>query len=225
MLFDLRGRRRRAVQGTYLVLALLMGGGLVLFGVGGNVSGGLLDAFNGTGGGGNDAVAKRIDRNEERLKASPGNESALKALVRDNYSQAVSQQPSGATEFPDDAKDDLRRAALYWQRYLDAETGKPDASLATVALRVYDVGALNKPADATKAMTIVAGASEDFQSYLQLVQYAALAGDKRTAALATQKAVDLAPKKFSKQVKKQAEQIQAAAAAQKKAAAAQPSGG
>ena len=28
MLFDLRGRRRRAVQGTYLMLALLMGGGL-----------------------------------------------------------------------------------------------------------------------------------------------------------------------------------------------------
>ena len=34
MLFDLRGRRRRAVQGTYLMLAVLMGGGLVLFGVG-----------------------------------------------------------------------------------------------------------------------------------------------------------------------------------------------
>ena len=45
MLFDLRGRRRRAVQGTYLMLALLMGGGLVLFGIGGSVSGGLLDAF------------------------------------------------------------------------------------------------------------------------------------------------------------------------------------
>ena len=125
-------------------------------------------------------VAKRIDRNEARLKASPSDTAALKALVRDNYSQAVSQQPSGATEFPDDAKDDLAHAATYWQRYLK-ETGKPDASLATVALRVYDVGALNKPAEATKAMTIVAGASNDFQSYLQLVQYATLAGDKRTA--------------------------------------------
>lgn len=225
MLFDLRGRRRRAVQGTYLVLAMLMGGGLVLFGVGGNVSGGLLDAFNGGGGGGNDAVAKRIDRNEARLKASPGNESALKALVRDNYSQAVSQQPSGATQFPDDAKDDLARAGLYWQRYLKAETGKPDPSLATVALRVYDIGALNKPADAARAMAIVAAASNDSQSYLQLVQYAALAGDKRTADLATQKAVDLAPKKFRKQVKKQADQLVKAVEAQKKAAAQQPSGG
>ena len=63
-------------------------------------------------------VAKRIDRNEARLKASPSDTAALKALVRDNYSQAVSQQPSGATEFPDDAKDDLAHAATYWQRYL-----------------------------------------------------------------------------------------------------------
>ncbi len=225
MLFDLRGRRRHAVQVTYGLLAVLMGGGLVLFGVGGSVSGGLLDAFKSDSGGGNDVVAKRIDRNEERLQASPRNTAILKALVRDNYSQAVSQQPSGATQFPDDAKDDLARAAAYWQRYLKAETGKPDASLATVALRVYDVGALNKPADATKAMTIVAGASNDFQSYLQLVQFATLAGDKRTADLATQKAVDLAPKKLQKAVKKQAEAFKQQAAAQKKAAAAQPSGG
>ena len=33
MLFDLRGRRRRAVQATYLTLAILMGGGLVFFGI------------------------------------------------------------------------------------------------------------------------------------------------------------------------------------------------
>ena len=61
MLFDLRGRRRRAVQATYLTLAVLMGGGLVLFGIGGNTSGGLFDAFSGGGGGGgNDATEKRI---------------------------------------------------------------------------------------------------------------------------------------------------------------------
>ena len=46
MLFDLRGRgRRTTVQVIYLTLALLMGGGLVLFGIGGDVSGGLVDAF------------------------------------------------------------------------------------------------------------------------------------------------------------------------------------
>ena len=59
MLFDLRGRRRRAVQATYLMLAVLMGGGLVLFGIGGDVSGGLFDAFSERGGGGNGNARSR----------------------------------------------------------------------------------------------------------------------------------------------------------------------
>ena len=64
MLFDLRGRRRRAVQATYLMLALLMGGGLVLFGIGGDVSGGLVDAFKGGGGGSStdSALEDRVDK-------------------------------------------------------------------------------------------------------------------------------------------------------------------
>src|SRR5438067_5427557 len=51
MLFDLRSRgRRRTVQAVYLGLAVLMGGGLVLFGVGaGNGFGGILNAFTGNG--------------------------------------------------------------------------------------------------------------------------------------------------------------------------------
>jgi hypothetical protein len=49
MLFDLRGRgRRRTVQVIYLSLAILMGGGLVLFGIGGATSGGLVDAITGS---------------------------------------------------------------------------------------------------------------------------------------------------------------------------------
>ena len=56
-------------------------------------------------------------------------------------------------------------------------------------------------------MRIVAEAGNDFQSYLALVQYSAAAGDKRTANLAAQKAVDLAPKKLKKQVRQQAEAL------------------
>ena len=71
MLFDLRGRRRRAVQATYLMLALLMGGGLVLFGIGGDVSGGLVDAFKGTGGGGSGDSALRDRVEQARRNGSP----------------------------------------------------------------------------------------------------------------------------------------------------------
>ena len=91
MLFDLRGRRRRAVQATYLTLAVLMGGGLVFFGIGGDVSGGLIDAFGGRDGGGQDAnsqLEERIDRQQERLKASPQNAAILAELVRLNYQVA-----------------------------------------------------------------------------------------------------------------------------------------
>jgi len=218
MLFDLRGRRRRAVQATYLVLAMLMGGGLVLFGIGGEVSGGLFNAFSeNTSSSGNQTIEDRIDRSEERLSAQPRDERLLKSLVRDNYALAVSRQASGATTFSEDSKDDLRKAASYWQRYLQVVDGDPDAALANYALRIYDVGALNRVDAAAKAAALVAESSNDPQSYLQLVQYAALAGDMRTADLATQKAVDLAPKNLRKEVKQNAEQI-------KKAAKQQPSG-
>jgi hypothetical protein len=219
MLFDLRGKRRRAVQATYLTLAILMGGGLVLFGIGGDVSGGLLDAFKGGQGGdsGNKVIEKRIDRNEKVLRTSPRNVAALKGLVRDEYQLATAQTQQNSVGFPKEAKDELRKSASYWRRYLDAEPEKPDSSLATVALQVFDVTALNKPKDAQKAALIVAQTQNDPAAYLRLVQYAALAGDSRTADLAGQKAIDLAPKGERKAVKAQvkaAKQPQAGAGAQ-----------
>jgi hypothetical protein len=216
MLFDLRGRRRRAVQATYLTLALLMGGGLVFFGIGGDVSGGLFDAFSDRSSGGdvNEQLEERIDNRESRLEANPRSEATLKALVRDYHALATSQLPSGAVQYPDEARDELQRAANYWQRYLEVEDGDPDASLARVALTLYDQGALNEPGEAANAMRIVAEADNDFRSYLALVQRAAAAGDTRTADLAAQKAVDLAPKPLKKQVRQQAKRLQAPPAQQ-----------
>jgi hypothetical protein len=207
MLFDLRGRRRRAVQVTYLMLALLMGGGLVLFGIGGDVSGGLVDAFRGGGGpSGDSALRDRIEKREERLAANPKNEQILQNLVRDYYSLATSQRPSGSTGFPPEAKDELQRAGAYWKRYA-AATDNPSPDTAGFALQVFGEQALNKPKDAAQAAAILAEAANDTPSYLRLVSYAALAGDERTADLAAQKAVDLAPKDQRKLIKKQAEAL------------------
>jgi hypothetical protein len=220
MLFDLRGRRRRAVQATYLTLAILMGGGLVLVGVGSDVPGGLLDVFKGTGDSGSDvapAVRKRVEANEKRLKVAPNDTAILRELVRDEYQIATAQVESGATSFPKDARDELRKVDVYWRRYLAAEKGKPSPDLARYALQVYDPAGLNKPKDAQKAATIIAEDGNDANAYLNLVQYAALAGDKRTADLAAVKAVDLAPKNQRKAVKAQADQL-------KKPQASQPQG-
>jgi hypothetical protein len=210
MLFDLRGRRRRAVQATYLLLALLMGGGLVFFGIGGDVSGGLFDAFSDRSGGDvNERLEERIDQREEQLQNNPRNEAALKALVRDYHALASAQLPTGATQHPEEAQDELQRAGEYWNRYLEVEDGKPDPSLARIALTVYDTGALNQPEEAANAMRIIADAGNSYELYLGLVQRAAAAGDTRTADLAAQKAVDLAPKRLKKQVRRQAEAAKA----------------
>jgi hypothetical protein len=206
MLFDLRGRRRRAVQVTYLMLALLMGGGLVLFGIGGEVSGGLLNAFEGGGGSTDSALQDRIDREEERLQRNPRNEQVLQELVRDYYSLASTQRESGTVAFPQDARDELRKAGSYWQRYVGA-ADQPSADVATVALQIYGESALKQPKEEQRAASIIAEQQNDVVSYLRLVEVATRAGDKRTADLAAQKAVDLAPKRQKKQVKQQAESL------------------
>jgi hypothetical protein len=223
MLFDLRGRRRRTVQATYLTLAILMGGGLVFFGIGGDVSGGLFDAFSERGGGGdsgNEVIEKRIDRNEKRVQKNPRDEAALGELVRDYYGLATANTPSGATGFPKDARDELAEAGRAWQRYLKA-VKEPDPSIANYALQVYDVAALNKPAEAQRAAAVVAEAENEPNAYIRLVQYAALAKDTRTADLAGKKAVDLASKADRKTVRAQVEQAKALAAQ----GGAQPQGG
>jgi len=210
MLFDLRGHRRRAVQATYLVLAVLMGGGLVLFGIGGS-SGGIFDAISGNGGGGgnvNDQLEKRIDAQKKRLAASPANTVVLAELVRLNYQAAVSQVPSGSTTIPEEGKDELRRAAAYYERYVQAKKDNPSSDLAQMALNIYDTGGLNQPDKAKDAVRVIAAARNDWQSYLLLVQKATAAGDKRTAQLAAQKAVDLAPQAQKKQVEQAAKQYQ-----------------
>src|SRR5580693_9060998 len=92
MLFDLRSKgRRRTVQGVYLGLALLMGGGLVLFGVGaGNGFGGILNAFGGSGSSG--SQKQQISSQEKQAlaqtKADPSNPAAWLALMQARYVSA-----------------------------------------------------------------------------------------------------------------------------------------
>ena len=65
MLFDLKGKRRRTVQATYVALAFLMVIGLVGAGVGSGVSGGVFDLFS--GGSGKSTANKVV---ENRIKAA-----------------------------------------------------------------------------------------------------------------------------------------------------------
>lgn len=215
MLFDLQGKRRRVVQGSYLILAILMGGGLVLFGVGsGSISGGLFDAITGNDSGNgsiNSTVNDRVKRDEKALQLNPKNTAALASLVRAHYQLATDDANANTGEFGTKGKQELAKADSAWKRYL-AAAPKPSDSLASLMLQAYSQGGLNKPDQATRAAEVIAAARPSAQAYLQLATYAAQAGQTRTADLAGQKAVDLAPKAQKKLVKQQVDAAKASAA-------------
>jgi hypothetical protein len=198
VLFDLQGKRRRVVQATYLTLAVLMGGGLVLFGIGGDVSGGLFDAFsdrNTTGTGGNQVIEDRIERNEKRATAGgPAAEKALQELVRDYFSLASTNIDPNTGQLSEESRDELVKAGAAWQRYLKLEPERPDPATAQYATRIYDAPGLNRPDDALAAAQLIADQRNDTESYLNLVKFATLAKNTRIADLAGNKAIELAPK-------------------------------
>src|SRR5207248_11092129 len=142
MLFDLRGRgRRRTVQTVYLGLALLMGGGLVLFGVGaGNGFGGILNAFTGSGSGGSQ---KQVVSQQEKAalaatKLRPNDPAGWAQMVQARWTaagQGSNFDPNTGT-FTASGKKELAATSSAWQRYVQL-TKKPDPNLAVLAARAY----------------------------------------------------------------------------------------
>jgi len=222
MLFDLQGRRRRLIQGVYLMLALLMGGGLVLFGIGSDQGqGGLVDAFTGGGGGSQDSgdsqIADRVEQAEERLRANPRDEAALAAVVRGRYQLATAKTGAESTSFPPEAQADLQAASRGWDRYLALKPARPDDSLAGLMLQAYSEFGLRRPDKAAQAAEIVAMARPSSSSWLGVAQYATLAGDEKKADAAGRRAVSLASGGQRKAVRQQLAALEAAVKAQEAA--------
>ena len=229
MLFDLRGRgRRRTVQVIYLSLAILMGGGLVLFGIGGATSGGLIDAIQGNSGGSNanDTFQKRVDSVEKQTQANPQNSRAWAQLAGLRFQLATTgenyDQATGT--YTTKGKEQLRQAAAAWQRHLALAGEKPDTTVANQMVQAYGVTGLRNYPEAVKALEFVIDATPNptYQTYAQLAVLAHGAKQTRKATLAANKAVDLAPKAQRKtlrqQIKAAQQQLDSAAGAS------QPSG-
>ena len=208
MLFDLRGRgRRRTVQVIYLSLALLMGGGLVLFGIGGGTNGGLFDAIGGSGGNtaNVDAVfQKRLDTYNQRLKANPQDAASMIGLTKLHFANASVGENYNQTQQAYTAKGlaELRLASAAWQRYLATNPAKPDADTANVMTQAYGPLGLKEYDKAVSALEIViANRKETANLYAQLAILAAGAKQERKSTLAETKALALAPKAQRKQLK------------------------
>jgi hypothetical protein len=218
MLFDLRGRgRRRAVQAIYLGLAILMGGGLVLFGVGGATSGGLLDAFKSDSGSQSvsDTFKKRIDKAQNGVKLHPTDAKAWAELTRVRFQQAGTGDgfDQNNSVFTDKGKAELRDTEAAWNKYLTL-TNKPDATVASLMVQAFGTSGLNEPDKAVNAMeTYIDGVTASGPLYVQLAALAYQAGQTRKAELASQKAISLTPKDDREQIQAQLDSAKQAAAA------------
>lgn len=214
MLFDLRGRgRRRTVQAIYLALAILMGGGLVLFGIGGGgaVSGGLVDAITGSSGGG-DTGTERFLKNEraalKRTDANPQDAAAWAALARARVQTAgVGENfDPGTSTYTAAGKAKLQSASAAWDKYLELDPKNKDDRVASLMVRAYDPTALNQPAEAARAQEIITETRPKAATFAQLAYYAYLAGDVRKGDLARQRALDLSDPAEKNTLKSQLDQ-------------------
>ena len=139
MLFDLRGSgRRTTVKVVYVLLAVLMGGGLVLFGIGGSVSGGLVDAITGSSG---SSTQRRRARSSKRADAGRSNGRARTRRTprpgRPRPAPATSSRAPATTSTraparsPPPARRSCGPPPTAWEKHLALEPKQPDDSVAS----------------------------------------------------------------------------------------------
>jgi hypothetical protein len=220
MLFDLRGRgRRRTVKVVYVTLAFLMGGGLVFFGIGGDVSGGLVDAITGQSGSSGDLTSRLEDRERAaaaKVRTNPNDAAAWAELARVRFQLASAgdgfDQANGT--FTPEGKARLQTAANAWEKHLEV-TDKPDERVASVMAQAYSEVGLNQPDKLVQTQEIITEARPSASTYTRLAIFAYQAGDTRRGDLAKNKALELTEDpKERRELRKQLDQVAAQAAVQ-----------
>jgi hypothetical protein len=198
MLFDLRGRgRRRMVKVVYVTLAFLLGGGLVLFGIGGDVSGGLVDAITSSSGG-TDESEKRARDNEaaavRRTQADASDAVAWGELARARVRLASTGNNFDAQQgaYTAEGKAVLGKASEAWDKYIELKPKDIDEGLARLMVQAYSGPGLNEPDKAVRAQELVTEARPDSANqFAQLAVLAWSAGQTRKGDLARDKALEL----------------------------------
>jgi hypothetical protein len=228
MLFDLRSRgRKNTVRLVYTGLALLMGAGLILFGIGGATSGGLLDAFKGNSQSTSDIFKKRVTAAERQVRLEPQNPAAWAGLARVRYQQAGTGDgyDQATSQFTKKGLAELRGAAAAWDKYLSLDPKNPDDRTALLMVQAFGPGGLSQYDQAVRAMEVVIQQRPASTGlYTQYAELAYLAGQDRKGDLASKKAIGLAPKAQRTQVKQALDAVKSQAAQQALKNAQQPTG-
>ena len=198
MLFDLRGAgRRTTIKIVYLSLAILMGGGLVLFGIGGDVSGGLFDAFserNATTDTGTGRYEDRVREAQRETTANPQDAAAFADLTRARYQLANAgdnlDQQTG--QYSAEGKRQLGLVTQAWERHLELAEDSPDDGVASLMVNAYSQFGLNDPAKAVSAQEVITEARPKSATFANLAILAYQAGQTRKGDLATDQAIERA---------------------------------
>jgi hypothetical protein len=211
MLFDLRGRgRRRTVQVLYVGLALLMGGGLVLFGVGGGFGGtGILDSLSGREGSNAASFSGEIKKYQKLTRRQPGNAAAWEGLTKAQLHEAGGEAYVANGKLTGKGRELFAATARAWEHYLALNPPKPSLELAKLmAQRIFASEGLDEPAAAVQALQIVVAAEPKSGAfYGQLALNAYRAHNVRVGDLATRRAVALAPANERTRVKRELEAV------------------
>jgi hypothetical protein len=197
MLFDLRGRgRRRTVRVIYTGLALLMGVGLVGFGIGGGFGGGGLLSNIGNGEGSSSAsFAAPIKKYRKLTEEQPSNASAWENLAKNILHEAGGEQyVTSSGTVTSKGKELFHEAAQAWNSYIALNPPKPNAELAQLMESVYGESGLDEPAKEVEVLQIaVAARPTDAALYAALAESAYKAHNTSVGDLASTKAISLVP--------------------------------
>lgn len=208
MLFDLRSPgRRNLIRVVYAGLAVLMGGGLIFFGIGGSGGGLFSDVGGGGGGDGGNPFEDQISDAEAKLQQNPQDTAALAELVALHFQAGSNQievdQESGTQSLTEEGEQQLQESADAWDRYLKATRksgGQADTSTASVAFQLFSLlanvsfskaqgatsgtealadanDAVTSWSDAAEAQRILVDAQPGAPAYVRLAQFLYLAGD------------------------------------------------
>lgn len=227
MLFDLGGKRKRFIQVIYVCLALLLGGGLVLFGIGGDAQGGLFDAVGISDDGttsSDSTFENQIDDANEALAVDPEDQAALLKLSRYQFlsaQEAREQDEQGQISLTAESLDRYAQSVDAWERYLATDPQRPDDDVAGLVAQAYQFTIDTSSPLANDQLDqlvitaqIVAEARPSYGTFLDLATFAYIAGDEKVGAEAAksakEEAADETQEKQVTQVVKQAQSTRTA---------------